>query len=63
MLYKVNRSEIMDKIIKQNSSKCVTCQFYNKKNDSCTLSKKEKCSITDFSKCTDYLVSDKLIHY
>lgn len=53
----------MDKIIKQNSSKCITCQFYDKKNDSCTLSKKEKCSITDFSKCTDYLVSDKLIHY
>ena len=54
----------MGKIVEQNVPKCATCQFYDKENDKCTSSGKEKYSSNiDFSKCKDYLVADKLIHY
>lgn len=53
----------MNKTDKQNAYKCKTCQFYNKQNNVCTLSDKDKCNNTNFSKCNSYLILDKLINY
>lgn len=38
------------------------CQFYDREKNDCSL--ENKCnSMTDFSECDNYLISDKLINY
>lgn len=53
----------MDRVSKQDDSKCKTCQFYDKQRNICILSDKEKYNNTDFLKCSSYLISDKLVNY
>lgn len=45
---------------------CVTCQHRNKEKDFCMIKQIENCSKvapTEFSKCADYMISDKLIMF
>lgn len=45
---------------KTKNKKCITCENYSKKDNKCKLNK--DCN-TDFSKCTDYLINDKLVNF
>lgn len=45
---------------------CVTCQHREKKTDFCKVKQIENCSKvapTEFSKCTDYMIDEKLIMF
>lgn len=51
---------------KKCSVQCIKCQFYDTDKDFCTEKEIENCSKqvnTDFSQCSDFLVSDKLIMF
>lgn len=51
---------------KKCSIKCLKCQFYDMDKDFCTEKSIEDVSKqvnTDFSLCSDYLVSDKLVMF
>lgn len=51
---------------KKYNLKCCTCEHYDKKADFCTEKEIENCSKqvnTDFSRCEDYLISEKLVMY
>lgn len=42
---------------------CKTCQFHNK-DDSCKITGEQNCSKkTQFSKCNNFLIDNKLIHF
>ena len=48
------------------SYNCKTCQNHDRKKDFCIVKKIENCSKiapTEFSTCTDYLISDRLIMF
>lgn len=46
-----------------NKKNCTTCQFY-KEDGSCSVTGEKECNTkTQFSKCNDYLVSEKLVHF
>lgn len=46
-----------------NKENCATCQFH-KKDDSCSVTGEQSCSTkTQFSKCDNYLVAEKLVHF
>lgn len=64
--YKINMKGIINMSKTESKSsvvaKCKTCQFYDKENDKCTVSEKEKCG-ENITECNNYLISDKLIHF
>lgn len=46
--------------------KCRTCQFYIAEDDYCTEREIEYCTKqtqTDFSKCKDYIIHEKLVMF
>ena len=48
------------------SFKCITCEHYSKKTDFCKEKGIENCSKkphTDFSKCQQFLINEKLIMF
>lgn len=53
----------MEKNTKKCNQNCQTCQFHNE-DDSCSETGEQNCSQkTNFSKCENYLVADKLVHF
>ena len=51
---------------KKCNVKCCTCEFYKKETDFCEAKQIENCTKqpnTDFSQCSDYLVSEKLVMF
>lgn len=46
-----------------DKKKCKKCEFYDKENDCCKFERNNCGDKTDFSKCNDYLISEKLVMY
>lgn len=42
---------------------CKKCQFYIKESDACKVKNVGKCSEKDINSCTDFLISEKLVHF
>lgn len=64
-----NNKSIQGKQSKKNNKckiKCRTCQFYIPEDDYCTEREIEYCTKqtqTDFSKCKDYIIHEKLVMF